>query len=162
LVSLNVGSLTLSAVAMLSPYLTEQNAEELLAAAARKTNARIRELIAERFPQPDLPTLVQPVLYPPGESAPVSSRELGAANCQALAARRVETPQVLVTASCVQPLAPQRHAVQFTIGQSDLELLRRAQDLLSHHDSNCDAGEVFVRALRAFVKRLETKKFGLT
>ena len=34
----------------------DENASELLAAAARKTRAQIEQLLAERFPRPDLPT----------------------------------------------------------------------------------------------------------
>ena len=121
-VSLADGTLTLTAVAMLSRYLTEGNAAELLRAAAGRSNARIAELIAQRLPQPDLPTLVQPlsprpapVARPPA-SAPASLAE---PNCQALAVRRVETPVAVWTPpSRVMPLAPQEHGVQFTIGQA--------------------------------------------
>ena len=45
----------------LSAYLTAENAESLLAAAAHKSRAGIERLLAERFPQPDLPTLITPV-----------------------------------------------------------------------------------------------------
>ena len=49
------GQLHLSAVVLLKPCLTEENADELLAAAAGKTKAAIERLLAERFPQPDVP-----------------------------------------------------------------------------------------------------------
>src|SRR5262245_59173501 len=56
------GRLHLSGVVLLAPYLTEYTAEELLAAATHKTTKQIERLIAERFPRPDLPTLLVPVL----------------------------------------------------------------------------------------------------
>ena len=47
--------LHLSGVVMLAPRLTPENADELLSAAAGKSKTEIELLLAERFPQPDLP-----------------------------------------------------------------------------------------------------------
>src|SRR6267378_378245 len=55
------GRLSLSAVLLLVPHLADDTADELLAAAAHKTNAEIELLLAHRFPRPDVPTLVQSV-----------------------------------------------------------------------------------------------------
>jgi len=65
------GHLHLSAVVLLAPYLTAENADELLAAAADKSKSEIERLLAERFPQPDIPAHVQqlrelPRNYPRG------------------------------------------------------------------------------------------------
>jgi 5-methylcytosine-specific restriction endonuclease McrA len=160
LVALNDGSLTLSAVAMLARYLTSANADELLSAAKGKTNALVAELIAQRFPRPDLPTLVQSASSPHVAWQALPSAQAAVPNCQALAVRQVDSVEVSPSGSRVMPLAPERHGVQFTIGKSDLDLLRRAQDLLSHQSPSPDAGEIFVRALRAFVVRLERTRFG--
>src|SRR5512147_3026903 len=46
------GRLHLSAVVLLAPHLTGETAADLLAAAAHKSSADIRLLLAERFPQP--------------------------------------------------------------------------------------------------------------
>ena len=48
------GRLHLTAVVLLAPHLTPDNAGELLAAAARKTRAQVEQLLAEYFPRPDL------------------------------------------------------------------------------------------------------------
>src|SRR5690242_15066934 len=53
------GRLNMTAVLLLAPHLTPATAEELLAASAFKTKDSIRLLLAQRFPQPDLPTLVR-------------------------------------------------------------------------------------------------------
>jgi 5-methylcytosine-specific restriction endonuclease McrA len=50
------GRLHLTAVVLLTPYLTRENAQDLLAEAIRKTKSEIEELLARRFPRPDLPT----------------------------------------------------------------------------------------------------------
>ncbi len=58
------GRLHLTAVVLLAPRLTPENADELLAAAVHRSKAEIEQLLAERFPQPDLPTLIEPLAAP--------------------------------------------------------------------------------------------------
>src|SRR6266545_831343 len=55
LAALADGRLHVSAVVLLAPYLTPANADELLTAAAHRSKAEIEQLLAERFPRPDLP-----------------------------------------------------------------------------------------------------------
>src|SRR6266571_9479183 len=45
------GRLHLTGVGLLAPYLTAENADELLAAAAHKSKAEIKQLLAQRFPR---------------------------------------------------------------------------------------------------------------
>src|SRR5712692_2347573 len=58
------GRLHLAAVILLTPHLKPENADELLSAATHKTKAELELLLAERFPQPDIPTLVQAIASP--------------------------------------------------------------------------------------------------
>ena len=51
------GRLHLSAVVLLAPHLTPDTVTDLLAAARHKTRAEIELLLAQRFSQPDVPTL---------------------------------------------------------------------------------------------------------
>jgi len=53
------GRLHLSAVVLLAPHLTKENAGELLAAAAHRTKSEVEQVLAERFPRPDVPGLVR-------------------------------------------------------------------------------------------------------
>src|SRR5829696_2539826 len=55
------GRLHLSGVVLLAPHLADDNAEELLAAAAHKSKAEIEVLLAQRCPRPDVPTRLEPV-----------------------------------------------------------------------------------------------------
>jgi hypothetical protein len=151
LVGLNEGSLTLTAVAMLTRYLTAQNANDLLAAAANKTNAQVAEVIAQRFPRQDLPTLVEPLISrQPLFAAPfpgfglqhLTADPSPGSDCQEVAARQLDRPvEASVVHPRVTPLAPQRYGVQFTISQSDRALLRHVQDLLSHGKGSLDEGD---------------------
>src|SRR5262245_2430483 len=57
----------LSGVCLLAPYLNSENEQELVAAAAGRTMAQIRQLLAERFPQPEMLPVV-PEVFPLPES----------------------------------------------------------------------------------------------
>ena len=52
--ALAAGRLNLTSLGLLAPYLTEESAEGLFAAAADKPKAEIQRLLAERFPRPDV------------------------------------------------------------------------------------------------------------
>jgi len=53
------GQLSLSVVALLKHHLSDENHLDLLASAAGKTVGQTRELIAARFPRPDVPSSVR-------------------------------------------------------------------------------------------------------
>jgi hypothetical protein len=87
------GHLYLSGVVMLAAYLTPENAEELLTAAAHRSKTELEQLLAQRFPRPEVPARVQ-VLSP-------SPRLLN----EQLSPGTVEPP---APRAKVAPLAPQR------------------------------------------------------
>src|SRR5207245_11202880 len=92
------GRLHLTAVGLMAPYLTPENAAELLGAAAHRTKAGIEELIAGRFPQSEALGVVT--------ALPVS---LGPAEEQ-LAPGRVGMGGPGATAAPSAQLAPERVA----------------------------------------------------
>jgi 5-methylcytosine-specific restriction endonuclease McrA len=62
----------------------------------------------------------------------------------------------------VTPLAPERFALQVTIGRDTHDLLRQAQDLLSHSLPSGNIEQVLHRALEHYVSHLEKRKFAAT
>ena len=62
----------------------------------------------------------------------------------------------------VAPLAPQRFAVQFTMDQATHDDLLYAQALLGHAVPNGDVAQVFARALKTLIAKLEQQKFAKT
>jgi hypothetical protein len=58
------GRLHLTGALTLVPALTRKNADELLSGAVHKTRAQIEQLLAERFPKPDVATSLQAVPAP--------------------------------------------------------------------------------------------------
>ncbi len=55
------GRLHLTGARLVAPHLTRLNADDLLAAAVHRTTHEILVLLAERFPQPDVSTRIEPV-----------------------------------------------------------------------------------------------------
>jgi 5-methylcytosine-specific restriction endonuclease McrA len=179
------GRLHLSAVVLLAPCLTPENAEGLFAAATHQSKASIEQLLAARFPQPDLPARIEAFAPAPTNelSAPgrieatdvqLSPGTVGESNGQLapgtvkfsdmkLQAATVAVPSFPGTAhSRVAPLAPGRYAVQFTASGDLYEKLRYAQALLGHSLPTGELAEVFDRALDALIARLEQRKFAAT
>jgi hypothetical protein len=62
----------------------------------------------------------------------------------------------------IEPLAPQRFAIQVTVGQTTHDKLRRAQELLGHRVASGDLEQVLDRALDALIRQLEHAKFAAT
>src|SRR5262245_42802817 len=137
------GRLHLTAVFKLAPHLTEDNAEHILSAAANKTKTEIDRLIAQIAPRPDMPTHVEAIAQ---QVTLVEPREQlnSSGNISRLVPEPVEVPAV---PSRVSVLAPQRFALQVTIGQDTHDKLRYFQALLSHSVPSGDLAGALDRAL---------------
>jgi hypothetical protein len=160
------GRLHLSGLVTLSAHLTPENGEELLAAATHKSKAQLEQLLAERFPHPDLPAILAPIAssssgtqlspgrvnFSPTEHAAPDS---GATSSPVPAAP--PAPPAKLT-----PLAPQRFALQCTVDQRTYEKLKYAQELLGHAVPSGELAQVLDRALDALIARLEQQKFAKT
>ena len=142
------GRLHLSAVVMLAPHLTPENAEELLGAAANKSKDEIRLLLAPHFRKSEMLELVS---AGPG----LSSAE------ESCAPERMEAP------SSKPPCAPGRMEMPMkptkTTGPVHLDdemegLVSRAQALLGYELRSDDPKEVIRRSLRLLVRQLEKRK----
>ncbi len=165
------GRLHLTAVLLLTPYLsqsvTPEAADELLAVAAHRSKAELRLLLAERFPKPDVPTLLQaiagpaanPVMTVPPTNDPVIQ----------LAPERVGAPDTpnsavemgpLSSRARLDPLSPGRFALHVTIDEETHEALGYAQSLLGHSLPSGDLATLLKRAAQALVQVLEKRKFG--
>ena len=164
------GRLHLSAVVLLAPYLTAGNADALLGAAAHRSKAGIEQLLAERFPQPDLPARVDVLAPTPAKNLPSPvTVELAPGESPSLVTVTLVPGDSLAPGPVgssvrpgVAPLAPGRYAFQFTVAQDTYEKLRYAQALLGHTVPSGELAEVFDRALDALIAGLERGKFAAT
>jgi hypothetical protein len=133
------GRLHLTAVVRLAPHLTTENVEAVIAEASGKSRAEIEILLARLAPRPDRAERLERVA------------EQGAL---------VPEPPGHDSRAKVAPLAPERFALQVTIGGATHEKLLRAQALLRHQVPSGDLSEVLDRALDALLDRVEGRKFG--
>jgi len=166
------GRLHLGAVLLLTPYLTPETADELLAAATHQSKSEIEQLLARRFPRPDVLAWVQDIspssLTRSAEQlapGPVHAQRAPGSVEEQLAPGPVQAqhaPGHVGDSSRVKPLGPQSFAVQFTMSQKAHDQLRYAQALLGHQIPSGDIAAVFERALDALIGQLEQCKFAAT
>lgn len=126
------GEIHLSALVLLRERLTESNWRELVAEAAGKSKREVQELVAKRFPRPDVRAMIrklpprqvaaplQPIVTPPssavseppGESSPetpppeTTARQVVRLAPAQVAPREKEAPLI--------PLSPDRYKLQLT------------------------------------------------
>ena len=157
------GEVTLTAVRLLGRHLTPENHRAVLDRAKRRSRQQIDALVAEVAPRPDVPTSVRrlPVSTVPSFTA-ASAPATSASSEPAVAAG--PSPAALVPASrpIIQPTAPERYRVQFTIGRDTHEKLRRLQALLRREIPDGDPAAIFDRAVTLLLEKVENKKLGAT
>ena len=166
------GDLTLTAVCLLAPVMTDDNHLELLEAARHKSKRDVELLVARVRPRPAVASSVRklPPPRPSGQAGPVADRAAGAGqhiderHPEPVEARAVAlmSPFVPMAApvrpAVVTPLAPERYKVQFTMSREAHDKLRRAQDLLRHSIPTGDPAAIFERALTMLLDDLEKRK----
>src|SRR5450432_3731407 len=156
------GALSPTTARLIARRLTSENHEALLAESAGKGKRAVEELLARRFPQPDVPASVRPL---PNRDLPAAASAVPAPTCVSPPpvssavvvggdglATSPDTQAVLDSGvrpaprPVVRPVAAERYEFRFTGGPALREKLRDAQDLLGHTIPSGDLAEVFDRA----------------
>ena len=159
---------TLTAIRLLAPHLTQENHATVLGSARHRSKHEIEELVATLRLKPDAPTLVRRIAVPavrpsrlPDDSScapPDVARPIAASTSSPEKPEAITPPQRPV----VTPLAPERYRMQFTASREMHDRFRRAQALLRHAVPSGDAAEIFDRALILLVDHLERQRFAQT
>jgi hypothetical protein len=172
---LSSGQVNLTTIRLLAPHLTRRNHEELFAAACGMRKRQVQELLARRFPKPDVPFSVRrlpdrdvaaraaPTVVPTAPATgptTVVTTAVPALSSATDIPDRVAIPPV--PPALVQPLAPERYRITFTVSTETRETLECAQDLLRHAVPSGDAAEIVGRALRLLVEDLVKQKYAVT
>ena len=172
------GRLHLSAIKCLIPHLQADNHAALLEAASHKSTREIERMLAERFPQPDVPASVRKLPAPrPSPTSEAPSLDAprpppASAGPQVVEASppapRPSEPEAPPPAAppprppLIAPLAPERFKIQLTADQALHDKLRETQNLLRHQIPDGDIAKVLGRALALLVDDLKRKKVGQT
>jgi HNH endonuclease len=175
------GALHASALSLLRKHLTPENAGQLFELCTRMSARKVEELLAARFPRPDVRDLVRRLPAQPGRTLDVerasetvptkplhesprepslerqtalvepSSRETSAA----LGAVEAPKPRRL------EPLSPDRYGVHFTADNEFRELLDRVRGIAGHRLPSGDLMTLIKRGLEAYERELTKERFAL-
>jgi hypothetical protein len=176
------GRLNLTSVRLLAAHLTRENHAELFAEASGKSKRELQELLARRFPQPEVMSSIRKLATArPGPEPPALALGLAvdADSCVpptrvadesgTLAPDRVTSavwaplaPPPPMHRPAVTPLAPDRYQITFTATADIRDKLQCAQDLLRHAIPSGDTAAIIDRALTMLLEDLLRRKFAFT
>jgi hypothetical protein len=168
------GRLHLSGIAKIVPYLTSENAEELLRRSAHRSKRQIEELVAEVAPRPDVPAIIRrlpgpghrgtayPTANPTFPARGAAAPSQGVALSLELRPDGVAPPRPAAQAAVLEPLAPGRHKVQFTASSRLRDKLERLQALMRSKVPDGDLATILEVAVTEKLERLEARRFGRT
>jgi hypothetical protein len=139
------GELQLSVLSLLSQYLNEENAAELFEACSRKSCDQVEELLAARFPKPDVRDAIRRL---PARAAACTPD--GGSTAAALPVQRR-----------FEPLSADRFGVRFTADAEFRQLLEEVRALASHREPSGDLMSLMKRGLEAYRRELQKERFGL-
>jgi hypothetical protein len=137
------GELNLTNARLVAPHLTPENCQDVLARATGKRRREIDVLVAELDPKPDAPTLIRRLPTPETLTARDVVPATPASPAPAPSTAPAPPPPPRAT---IQPTAPERYRVQFTVGQETHDKLRRLQGLLRREIPNGDPATIVDRA----------------
>jgi hypothetical protein len=167
------GELHLSALKLLAPVLTADNAHELLEGARFKSKRDLEVLLAAHFAKPDVPSTIRKL--PPARPARVVAANVPLAletTTQAEACTPCTTPgsaprfELQPSASVssrpsIEPLAPGRYKLQLTATQALRDKLQQARDLMRHELPDGDVAQIVERALDLLIEDRMKRRFGV-
>ena len=154
------GAVHLCAIYEMNKHLSEENHEELLREASGKSTKAVAEMIAARFPKPDVYPCIEPLA--PQAALPVAMTEMTEMSPSGAAvAPAPVTPQV-VPRPRVEPLSATRYRVELTVSAETKAKLERITDLMRHRNPSGDLEKIFDASLDLLLAKLERERLGKT
>ena len=150
------GQLHLCAIYELYKYITKDNHEELLQEAAGKTTKEVSQMIAARFPKPDVHPCIEPL--GPQPALPLATTEQVSPEGACSAA----SPAPSELRPRVEPLSATRYRVELTVSRETTEKLERVRDLMRHRNPNGDLEKIFDLSIDLLLTKLEKERLGKT
>ena len=181
------GALHVSALCLLKQYLSTENATELFDLCTRKSARRVEQLLAARFPKPDLRDSIRCLPARPSGTLSVESAALGASTDAIQRSNSIAIPagigDVAATSTGVprsesaevrsaeargsfaaqrlEPLSADRFGVRFTADSEFCELLERIRGLTGHRLPSGDLLTLLKRGLQAYEREMKKERFSV-
>jgi hypothetical protein len=151
-----------AAICLLRDYLTADNHRELLVEASYKTKVQVQELLARRFPRPDVSSFVRKL-----PDAPAANRTVAVApSLQDTAQRAAKIPatRLLPTPgrARIEPTSEARYRIQLNASSSLKEKLELFQGLVSHAIPSGDVAAALERALDLAIEQVQKQRLAKT
>jgi len=169
LAALAEGRLNLTAVSLLARHVTEDNVDDLVRTAEKKTKEDLRRFLMERFPRQDLfamaarqePSLLrmddreeirseeQSLLRSADASDPAMPEPLIGRHPNGIPVARVQVPE-------------ERFVLKVALERKTHDKLHQARELLGHRVPSGDMAEILDHVLEVFIAQAEKRKFAAT
>jgi hypothetical protein len=157
------GEVHLTGLRLLVPHLTEENYLGVIRRAEGMSKRKIEELVAELSPQPDVPSKIRKLPAPKTQQAkPTPAAAPIEAPLLAEPAPSLLPPRHPTASSHVEPLAPARYKIEFTVDQALHDKIEKARELLRHRVPDGDLVAAVDQAFTLLVDKLEKERFGST
>ena len=158
------GRVHLTGLRLLDSFLTNDNLEEVLAAATRKSKREIEELVAQLSPRPPVPPSIRKLPEPRSEA--VAQQEASALPLTLDAPAFVELPLPPPPAARdrrpeVEPLSAATYRVEFTADRALKAKLEKAEELMRHRVGKGNLVAVIERALDLLITEATKELFGV-
>ena len=166
--------LHLSGLRLLRDHLTVENHAELLTSAIGKSKFQIQELLARRFPRPEIEATVRKLptrssadgvgrfVLPSSEVSIETERVLSQSlPLELTGAVSMTVPQCKASAK-LEPVADARYRLQLDMSVVMREKLELCRALLSHSIPNGDLATVLERGLDALLEKTQRQRFAQT
>jgi hypothetical protein len=162
------GELQLSVLCELGKYLNSENATELFEACSGKSYELALELLAARFPKPDVRDSIRRLPMRSVDVTPDIGCTPGAATA-AVSLNAADSPMISVAAArptvparrALEPLSAERFGVRFTADTEFRELLEEVRALASHREPGGVLLILIKRGLETYRRELQKQRFGV-
>jgi len=169
------GELQASVLTLLSRYLTPENAAGLFEVCSRKSCEQVEELLATRFPRPDVTDSIRRLPQRSVAEIAAPSSSMGNSVVSECSGGEVRSPgAVTVDPPAMQadkvtpplqrrlePLSEDRFGVHFTANREFKHLLDEVRALASHRLPNGDLLSVMMKGLEAYRRELLRERYGV-
>ena len=148
------GEIHLCALYALRDHLTTDNVDELLREACGKSTRAVEQMMAARFPKPDVPPRVEPVApQVPLQGAAVSGSDPAWSLPVGDGPAAEPRPRV-------EPLSATRYRIELTVSAETHATLGRIKDLMRHRNPTGDLETILDASLGLLLVKLERERLG--